>query len=378
MTRAANWSGIVDDPDAKETTDASKGHVPAVPAAAPGMPSIATARRAQASPAPATAPSPSPSASGAAGEPVVKASESAGPAPGTSIESASPGDMPEGASAERLPPAAYERNALRLHYSVFKVWKGNPRHTIDSGDIDELARSLQEMGQESAIQVVPDPEHPGHYLILCGQRRWMATRDHELNDGFIYAVVRHDLKTEAEMYAVAVLTQAHTKPLNMLDYAISLTLSSETGVRVLAKALGKDKSEVSRLQQIGRLPNPVIAVLRRSLEKFSITFAYEVVLVQKEVGDEKAIEFAEKVLTEDLTVKDAKRVRESLLSKDGAPARRPATTWSLQVKNSFGSVRVSEATRDMQLDLKNLPEEHYRELRALVDRLVSTPPEPTQ
>lgn len=248
------------------------------------------------------------------------------------------------------------------------VWEGNPRHVIDPARLQELAQSLKEHGQQEPIDVVRDVENPGRYLILGGQRRWMAVTQFGLLEGMLLARVRKGNPSKEEMLAAAVETQANTEPLRDLDYAISLARSKDNiGVRALSRAIGKSPGEVSKLRQVGLLSSDLLSYMKGHADKFSSLFAYEVVLACQRMGEDRALEFAKTVMDKGLSHKASVSLRETM---DGQrePVRR--SSWSImriqRGGKPAGTMRVREDTGEVTLKVKGLPPESVLALQEVI------------
>jgi ParB/RepB/Spo0J family partition protein len=53
----------------------------------------------------------------------------------------------------------------------------NPRLYFNDEKLDQLRTSLQEKGVLVPLIVYEDPEKPGHYVLMDGERRWRSARD---------------------------------------------------------------------------------------------------------------------------------------------------------------------------------------------------------
>lgn len=254
---------------------------------------------------------------------------------------------------------------IPLHVDKLKVWKRNPRHVVDSSKLPVLATSLRAIGQEQLIEVIPDKEAEGHYLIFAGQRRWMAVRDYNINDGIIYARIRTDLTTDEAIFAAALDPQVMTEPLRAIDLAISLATSdSDTVGAAMARALNKDPSEISKLRQIGQLPEIVLSVLKAGADKFSYPFAYEVVHVFNSLGEGAAAEFANEIIKQNLTYKLTVAKRDERIS---GKVKKDRQAWTSQHKTSRGSVKMRESSGDILVDLTGLNEEAFKAIKMAIE-----------
>lgn len=258
-----------------------------------------------------------------------------------------------------------------LHHSKFKVWHGNPRHVLDEEDLLTLKATIEVHGQSDPVDCFEDPENPGTYLLVRGQRRWTAVRRWNLQDGLLLAAIRNEQPPLDVLYAAAIDTQDSTQPLTDLDYAISLAkVAEKQGVVALSRSLGRSRGDVSKLKQIGGLPEELLSVLMLNAKKFSRAFAYEVVLVNEHVGTFQAVDFAKEIVSKGYSVKSTITARENLMG-DRTPARRSSwSTFRLSLSGrQAGSLRVRDDTGQVDLKLKGLTKEQMEVLKTAVEHV---------
>ena len=138
----------------------------------------------------------------------------------------------------------YEELAIDTVYSVEQ-----PRRVFEK--LDELAQSLQELGQQTPIVVNPDGK--GRYVIEQGERRWRAAKIAGLMT--IAAVITHserDLKRTVRQLAENV--QRDDMKLMELAQAVHNLVTAGLGIRELAGLLGKKESYISTLNACAELP----------------------------------------------------------------------------------------------------------------------------
>lgn len=264
---------------------------------------------------------------------------------------------------------------VRLNVSQLRVWKGNPRHVIDAELLDQLIDDIRENGQHHPVDVIPDPDTEGHYLIIGGQRRWLAISTGNINEGRILARIRTDLVSEDQILSAALTPQLHTSPLKDIDLAISLA-QNESGVRAISRATGRNAGELSKLKQIGDLPESIISIFKAAADKFSRSFGYEVVLVNNKCGLDVALEFAREIKARDLSIKKTVTRREELTSDNegGAPTdKKPAKrhAWSaLQYPKYQGALKMRESTGEVALSLKGLDPDQIKAVKNVVEEIL--------
>ncbi|MDX1971146.1 MAG: ParB/RepB/Spo0J family partition protein [Candidatus Sumerlaeia bacterium] len=81
---------------------------------------------------------------------------------------------PEEPSASE--PSATSALPVELPIDQLRPNPYQPRHQFDEEKLTELADSIREHGVLQPLLVCADPEFPGKYLLLAGERRWRASQ----------------------------------------------------------------------------------------------------------------------------------------------------------------------------------------------------------
>lgn len=289
-------------------------------------------------------------------------------------ESPAPSKTEVSAAPSNLGELVHTNNeAVWIDAARMRVWEGNPRHVIDPIKLTQLGDSIQEHGQSDPVDVVEDPDRPGYYLILGGQRRWMVVTQRNLQEGKLLARIRAGLPSAEVMFAAAITTQVNTDPLQDLDYAITLARAKDSiGVRALAKVIDKSPGEVSKLRSIGELPDKLMAFLKEHAKKFSSLFAYEVVQVNEKMGEVQALDFAKTIVARSLSHKATLTLKENLFG-ERQPLRR--SSWST-IRLSTGSMRMKEDTGELSVKLKGLSPDGMAGIQEAIKKATEAAAEP--
>ena len=137
-----------------------------------------------------------------------------------------------------------------------------PRRQVDPAELAALADSIREQGVLQPILARPDPEAPGRYQIIAGERRWRAAQQAGLHE--IPALVR--VLTDVTAMAAALVENLQREDLNPIDegegYRRLIEDFSLTQERV-AESVGKSRSHVANTMRLLKLPQPVQTELRR-------------------------------------------------------------------------------------------------------------------
>ena len=125
-----------------------------------------------------------------------------------------------------------------------------PRQEFSSHELEEMACSVREKGIITPLLV---SKTEGGYQLIAGERRWRAAQKAGLRR--IPVVVREVTPTES--LELALIENIHRKDLNPIEEAVAYEkLLEETGITqdALAKRLGKDRSSITNLLRLLKLP----------------------------------------------------------------------------------------------------------------------------
>jgi ParB family transcriptional regulator, chromosome partitioning protein len=129
-----------------------------------------------------------------------------------------------------------------------------PRTVFDEDALDELARSVREVG---VLQpVVVREVSPGEYQLIMGERRWRASQ--AAGVATVPAIIRDTADTD--LLRDALLENLHRQQLNPLEEgaAYQQLLEEFNGTHEeLARRLGKSRSHVSNTMRLLHLPPTV-------------------------------------------------------------------------------------------------------------------------
>ena len=183
-----------------------------------------------------------------------------------------------------------------------------PRQTFAPSELEEMVNSVREKGIITPLLV--SSTETG-YQLIAGERRWRAAQKAGLER--VPVVVRE--VTGAESLELALVENIHRKDLNPIEEAIAYKkLQEETGASQdsLAKRLGKDRSTITNLLRLLKLPD----FIQKDVIDGRLSMGHARVLVGLESLDEQ------KALR-DMVIKKGLSVRQSeaLAKRRKAPAR---------------------------------------------------------
>lgn len=174
-----------------------------------------------------------------------------------------------------------------------------PRKIINDEELTELSNSIKEKGILQPILVVPKN---GTYLIVAGERRYLAAKRANLNK--IPAIVKNF--NEEEILEIALIENIQRKDLNPMDeaYAISQIIErcSLTHEQV-AQKLGKSRVYVTNVTRLLKLPT----IVKTKIIENKISRGHALPLLQLE-KEEDIISIAEKIEKEGLSVREVEKI----------------------------------------------------------------------
>ena len=174
-----------------------------------------------------------------------------------------------------------------------------PRINFNEDALKDLAASIKENGVFQPIIVKKSIKG---YEIIAGERRVRASRMAGLKT--IPAIIR--TFTDDQMMSIALLENLQRENLNIIEeakaYKLMLERLSLTQEELSAK-VGKSRSHVTNILGILRLPDEV-----QSLLKFGKLSMGHARILSKLEDNKKIVELANKVVDEDLSVRDLERM----------------------------------------------------------------------
>ncbi|WOB11214.1 ParB/RepB/Spo0J family partition protein [Piscinibacter gummiphilus] len=144
----------------------------------------------------------------------------------------------------------------------------NSRQTFPDEDIEELAQSMREHGQKDPARAMPHPERPGEWLLLSSHKRKLALQRAGIKTikllphAPVYGFDRYVLSTELNRHtAETALDQA-------LSWQIQLRKGYVASLDEIASKLKLQKSQVSKIMAFTKLPETVLAEIRKHPRAF--------------------------------------------------------------------------------------------------------------
>jgi len=193
-----------------------------------------------------------------------------------------------------------------------RTGKYQPRTRMDEASLDELSQSIRAQGVMQPILVRPVAD--GNFEIIAGERRWRAAQRAGLKS--VPALVR-SVPDQAAL-ALALIENIQREDLNPLEEAQGIArLIDEFKLthEAAASAVGRSRSAVSNLLRLTQLAPPVQTLLLAS----KLDMGHARALLALPVVQQAAT--AGRIVADDLSVRDAERLVQSLLAPAAAARR---------------------------------------------------------
>lgn len=193
-------------------------------------------------------------------------------------------------------------NATEIELSQIRSNPYQPRKVFDEEALNELADSIKVYG---VVEPVILKKSVKGYEIVAGERRCKASKIAGLTT--VPAIIKDF--TDEEMMEIALLENIQREDLNPVDTAISISnilQVKDMTQEEFSKKFGKSRSYITNLLGLLNLPKSVQELVKNG--KLSMSHAR---CLSKIDDEEKVINLANKIIKENLNVRDV----EKLLSK---------------------------------------------------------------
>lgn len=193
-------------------------------------------------------------------------------------------------------------NATEIELSQIRSNPYQPRKVFDEEALNELADSIKVYG---VVEPVILKKSVKGYEIVAGERRYKASKIAGLTT--VPAIIKDF--TDEEMMEIALLENIQREDLNPVDTAISISnilQVKDMTQEEFSKKFGKSRSYITNLLGLLNLPKSVQELVKNG--KLSMSHAR---CLSKIDDEEKVINLANKIIKENLNVRDV----EKMLSK---------------------------------------------------------------
>ena len=189
----------------------------------------------------------------------------------------------------------------------------NPRKDFREDELVELADSIRQKGLVQPILVRPDPANSDGYEIVAGERRWRASQRAGLHS--VPVIVRE--LSDQDLLELAIIENVQRADLNAIEEATGYRdLVERFGYTQdkLAEVIGKSRSHLANTMRLLKLPAYVIELVRSA----KLTAGHGRALV----GRDDAESLAERIVSQDLSVRDIEALVQSDTAADIAGVAR--------------------------------------------------------
>ena len=196
---------------------------------------------------------------------------------------------------EKIMETANSEEVKEIPLSELRANPYQPRKVFDEEALNELADSIKKHG---VIQPIIVKKSIKGYEIIAGERRYRASLI--AGKETIPAIVRNF--TDDEMMQIAVLENLQREDLNAVEEAEaykSLMEKLNLNQEEVAEKVGKSRSHITNMLGLLKLPESV----KNLLSEDKITMGHARVLSKLE-SKEKICELADKIVTENLSVRE--------------------------------------------------------------------------
>jgi ParB family transcriptional regulator, chromosome partitioning protein len=179
------------------------------------------------------------------------------------------------------------------------------RTRFDEVQLAELAASIAATGVVQPIVVRPLPH--GHYQLIAGERRWLASQ--QAGKETIPAIIRQVSDEQAmEMTIVENLQRTDLNPMEQARAYDRLSREFQLTQEQMAKRTGKDRTSVANFLRLLKLPEEV----QGKVEEGSLSFGHARALLPLE-DPQTILKAAQKVATLAMSVRQTEGYVQKLL-----------------------------------------------------------------
>ncbi|MCR5324544.1 MAG: ParB/RepB/Spo0J family partition protein [Lachnospiraceae bacterium] len=197
--------------------------------------------------------------------------------------------------------------SIMISINLIDPNRKQPRKNFDEEKLEELAESIREHG---IIEPLVVKKVENRYQIIAGERRWRAARKAKLKE---VPVVIGDY-SDREIIEVALIENIQREDLNPIEEAIAYkTLVEEHGLRheEVAERVSKKRVTISNSIRLLKLDEHV----QEMLIDGRLTSGHARCLLAID-NNEQQFELAEKIIAEDLSVRETEQMIRDLDNKE--------------------------------------------------------------
>lgn len=201
--------------------------------------------------------------------------------------------------------------------------KNQPRKQFDEDAIDELADSIRQYG---VIQPLIVQKKDNYYEIIAGERRWRACKKAGIKE--VPVIIKN--YDEKDRLKISLIENLQRENLNPIEEAKAYQkLQEEYGLKQdeIALSVSKSRTAITNIMRLLKLDERVQNMVMENI----ISSGHGRTLLPIEDGDLQ-YQIAEKILDENLSVRESEKLVKAILSKSGEKPKKEETTSTSQEK----------------------------------------------
>ena len=242
--------------------------------------------------------------------------------------------------------------SIKLKVSEIKPNPYQPRTTFDPAALQELADSIKEVGVFTPLLV---RKAINGYELIAGERRLRAAKLAKLTE--VPCTIKEF--NDKEMMEISILENIQREDLSPIEEAKAyeqLQQKYEYTQELLAKRIGKSRAYITNTLRLLKLP----AKVQDYVQKGKISYGHARALLPIE-NEEKIIALANRVIDEELTVRDVERIANATKPKQTKPKpKSEQNAYLLNVRS------IMEKKLDTRVEVKeNKLVIHYKSTKEL-------------
>lgn len=241
-----------------------------------------------------------------------------------------------------------KENDVVLEIELNKVHANpnQPRKIFDQDKIEALAISIKQNG---LLQPIVVKTYGDGYMIIAGERRYRAYQ--QLNEKTIPAIIRQF--EERKVLEVALIENIQRENLNPIEEAKAyqyMVEKSNYKHHEIALKVGKSRTHIANILGLLTLPEKIKTLVEQG--KLSMGHARA---LSKLSSEKKIIALAEKVILEDLSVRDIEKLTQSQKKKAPLNQDKPFLKETSLLKKKFKTeVKVTAKSITFKTDEQNI------------------------
>ena len=242
-----------------------------------------------------------------------------------------------------------------------------PRTRFDPDELAELAASIREHGVLQPL-IVTQGENPDQYILVAGERRWLAAR--QAGQTHVPVIVREASDQQRlEMALIENVQRADLAPLETADAYRQLADDFNLSHEDIAARVGKSRATVTNTLRLLKLPDTV----RQALAQGKISEGHARALLALPTPQAQSAALLT-ILAHELNVRQTEALVRRLSGERPAPKEKPASPPEIadlerRLEDSLGT-RVSLNRHNQGRGTVVIHFYSDEELDALVERLL--------